>query len=554
MSKSYIVCSALSFSWPDGTEVFAELSFTAGAGRTGLVAPNGAGKSTLLKLIAGELQPQQGSVTVDGDLGYLPQALPLTGELTVAEVLEIEPVVRALAAIESGDASEEHFTVVGSNWDIEERARAQLDRLGLGDVALDRPLATLSGGQVVTLGLAAQLLTEPDVLLLDEPTNNLDRAARRRLHSVLGEWNGCLLLVSHDRALLDRMDRIAELDHGEIRFYGGNFSDYEAAKEAAREVAEKNLRGAEQDLKREKRELQQARERAARRASTGARTNTDIPRIIRGGLKRRAQESAGKANDMHSQRVESAKARRDEADRALREADTIALSLPDTTVPVGRTVFHGERMQVRFGESALFAGDGVSLTIRGPERIALTGSNGAGKSTLLRIVGGLLEPSTGVMNRADGRVAYLSQRLDLLDLDRSTAENLRAFAPRLSPSDTMNRLARFLFRGERANLPVGVLSGGERLRATLLCVLSAEPAPHLLLLDEPSNNLDLASLRQLTDALNAYRGAFIVVSHDEVFSSEIGVNRWLSLSEGELVETGPPDGPRTGGRFSGGPS
>ncbi|TKG69741.1 ABC-F family ATP-binding cassette domain-containing protein [Prauserella endophytica] len=541
MSKTFIVCSGLSFSWPDGTPVFENLGFTVGAGRTGLVAPNGAGKSTLLKLIAGEYLPSAGSVTVDGVLGYLPQTLPLDGEPTVAEVLEIAPVVGALAAIEAGDASEEHFATIGSDWDIEDRARAELDRLGLGDVELDRRLGTLSGGQVVSLGLAAQLLKRPDVLVLDEPTNNLDRAARTRLHAVLGDWKGCLLLVSHDRELLDRMDRIAELEPGRLRVHGGNFTEYEAAKQAEREVAEKNLRAAEQELKREKRELQQARERAARRASAGARNNADIPRIVRGTLQRRAQESAAKADGVHSQRVEGAKAKVDEADRALREDETMSLSLPDTLVPAGRTVFHGERIQVRHDGRALFAGDGLDLAIRGPERIALTGGNGAGKSTLLRVMAGLTEPDSGVMSRAHGRVAYLSQRLDLLDLERSTAENLRAFAPGKATTETMHLLARFLFRAERADLPVGALSGGERLRATLLCVLCAEPAPQLLLLDEPTNNLDLPSVRQLTGALKSYRGAFVVVSHDHRFLSELGVSRRLRLTGGELTETGPPE-------------
>ncbi|WIX79320.1 ABC-F family ATP-binding cassette domain-containing protein [Amycolatopsis carbonis] len=538
MSKTSVVATGLSFSWTDGTPVFEDLSFTLGPGRTGLVAPNGAGKSTLLKLIAGELHPLAGSVSADGVLGYLPQTLPLAGEPTVAEVLEIAPIVRALAAIEGGDASEEHFATVGSDWDIEERARAELDRLGLGDVALDRRLDTLSGGQIVSLGLAAQLLKQPDVLLLDEPTNNLDRDARRRLHTVLGDWKGTLLLVSHDRDLLDRMDRIAELDHGSLRLFGGGFTEYEAAKQAAREVAEKNVRAAEQEVKREKRELQQARERAARRASTGARTGSDIPRIALGNIKRRAESSAGKANDMHSQRLGAAKARLDEADRAAREDDTIVLELPDTAVPAGRTVFHGERLRVR----ELFAGEGATLAIRGPERIALVGANGVGKSTLLRLVAGLLEPDSGVLARADGRVAYLSQRLDLLDDDRTVAENLRAAAPQLPEADLMNLLARFLFRGPRAHLPVGVLSGGERLRATLVRVLCAEPAPQLLLLDEPTNNLDLASVEQLTGALKAYQGAFVVVSHDDRFLAELGIGRWLTLAEAKLTETGPPSG------------
>ncbi|WP_433285129.1 ABC-F family ATP-binding cassette domain-containing protein [Pseudonocardia sp. CA-142604] len=544
MSDAFVICSNLSFSWPDDTPVFRDLSFTVGGGRTGLVAPNGAGKSTLLKLVAGEHRPSAGSVSVTGVLGYLPQTLPLVGDLTVAEVLGIAPVITALAAIESGDASEEHFTTIGNDWDIEERTRAQLDRLGLGDLSLTRRLHTLSGGQIVTLGLAAQLLKGPDVLLLDEPTNNLDLDARQRLYGAIEEWKGCLLLVSHDRALLDRMDRISELDRGELRTYGGNFTEYETAVQAAREVAEKNIRNAEQEVKREKREMQQARERAERRSGNAARNikNAGLPKIVAGGLQRRAQESAGKSNETHAARVSEAKARLDEAGRALRDEQKITLILPGTNVPAGRTVFLGERMQVRYGDRAFFAGDGADLVIRGPERIALTGPNGAGKSTLLRMVNGELEPEGGT-RRADGRVAYLSQRLDLLDLDRTVAQNLAAFAPAMPEAQRMHLLARFLFRGSRIDLPIGVLSGGERLRATLACVLYAEPAPQLLLLDEPTNNLDLVSIGQLESALAAYEGAFVVVSHDERFLTEIKVNRWLRLADGRLQETGPPDRP-----------
>ena len=542
MSDSYIVCSQLSFAWPDDTPVFEKLSFSVPGGRTGLVAPNGAGKSTLLRLIAGELPLGGGSVSVDGLLGYLPQSLPLTGDLTVAEVLGSAPILAALDAVESGDAAEEHFTTIGSDWDIEERTGAQLDRLGLGDLSFTRRLHTLSGGQVVSLGLAAQLLRRPDVLLLDEPTNNLDLDARHKLYDVLDDWNGCLLLVSHDRVLLDRMDRIAELDNGEIRFYGGNFTEYEGAVNAAREVAEKNIRNAEQDVKREKRELQQARERAARRASNAARNlgNAGLPKIFAGTMKRNAQESAGKANETHNARVDSAKARLDFAGRALRDEQRITLELPGTDVPAGRTVFLGERMQFRFGNREVFADGGADLAIRGPERIAVTGPNGAGKSTLLRIINGELPPTGGKIAQAQGRVAYVSQRLDLLDVNLTVAENLAAFAPDMPAPQRMNLLARFLFRGSRVHLPVGVLSGGERLRATLACVLFTEPAPQLLLLDEPTNNLDLVSVGQLESALNAYQGAFVVVSHDERFLSEVKVERWLRLSEGRLREVAAP--------------
>ncbi|MEU4693601.1 ABC-F family ATP-binding cassette domain-containing protein [Actinoplanes sp. NPDC023714] len=536
MSDAFVVGSALSFSWPDDTPVFQDLSFSVPAGRTGLVAANGAGKSTLLKLIAGELRPSSGSVSVRGVLGYLPQHLPFVSGQTVAEVLGVDGVLAALHAIEAGDASEEHFATIGNDWDVEERSRAELDRLGLGDVTLDRLLGTLSGGQVVSLGLAAQLLKRPDVLLLDEPTNNLDREARERLVAVLRSWGGCLLLVSHDRELLDEVDRVAALGSSssssagggaEIRWFGGTYSDYEEALRGEREVAERQVRNAEQDLKRQKREMQQARERSDRRASNASRNLADagLARIIAGGLKRSAQVSAAKAGDVHASRVADAQARLDAAGWAARQDDRIAIELPGTRVPAGKTVFSGQNLIAAYAGRVIF--EGVDLTIRGPERIALTGPNGAGKSTLLRLITGAVP------------TAYLSQRLDLLDEDRTVAENMAAFAPNLPDAERMNLLARFLFRGGRAHLPVRVLSGGERLRATLACILYAEPAPQLLLLDEPTNNLDLVSVGQLEAALESYQGAFVVVSHDERFLAAIGVDRWIRLSDGELTEVRP---------------
>ncbi len=542
MSDASIVCSNLSFAWPDDTPLFTDLSFTVGAGHTGLVAQNGAGKSTLLRLIAGEYRPSAGTVTVDGTLGYLPQTLPFDADRSVADVLGVTPVIDALAALAAGDAGEEVFAAIGDDWDIEERLRAQLDRLGLADLALDRRLGSLSGGEVVSVGLAAQLLKRPDVLLLDEPTNNLDLDARRKLYGTLDDFKGCLLLVSHDRVLLDRMDRIAELHRGEILFYGGNFSEYDEAVDSAQRVAESNIRNAEQQLKLQKRQMQQARERADRRAGNAARNvkNAGLPKIVAGKLKRDAQESAARSDEVHAKRVVEARSQLDDAERALRDDDAIVLDLPDTNVPAGRTVFLGEGLQISLGGRKLFVANGIDLSIRGPERIALTGPNGVGKSTLLRMIYGDLLPDSGTVQRADGRVAYLSQRLDLLDPDRTVAESLADHARSLTHTRRMHLLARFLFRGNRIHLPVSALSGGERLRATLACVLYAEPAPQLLLLDEPTNNLDLVSVGQLESALNAYQGAFVVVSHDERFLAEIGVNRWLRLSEGRLETSSQP--------------
>ncbi|WP_221219158.1 ABC-F family ATP-binding cassette domain-containing protein [Prauserella isguenensis] len=523
----------MSFAWPDETPVFNDLSLTVGPGRTGLVAPNGAGKSTLLALVAGLQRPRSGTVTVDGVLGHLPQTLPYRSELTVADVLGVAPVLAAIAAVEAGDVDERHFTTIGNDWDVERRCRAQLDRIGLPGVELTRPLHTLSGGQIVQLGLAAQLLADPDVLLLDEPTNNLDADARHTLYGVLDDWPGCLLVVSHDRTLLDRMDRIAELDHGEIRFFGGGFTAYEDAVETERQAAEQRIRTAKQQVKREKREMQQARERADRRASTGSRKAAEagLPKIVAGELQRKAQVSAAKSDDVHGARLGRARARLDDAERSLRDDDAIVVDLPQTRVPAGRTVFHGERIRVR----DLFA-PGLDLSIRGPERIALTGPNGSGKSTLLRVIGGDLEPDAGEVRRVDGRVAQLTQRLDVLDVDRSVAENLAVAAPSMSPVDRMNLLARFLFRGDGATRAVRSLSGGELLRATLVCTLFAEPAPQLLLLDEPTNNLDLVSVGRLVSALRSYEGALVVVSHDERFLSSLRPTRRLELRGGAVRE------------------
>jgi len=534
-----IVCSNLSFSWPDDTPLFTDLSFTVGDGRTGLVAPNGVGKSTLLKLIAGEYRPASGSVTVDGTVGYLPQTLPFVVERSVADVLGVAPVLDALKALDAGEAGEDVFSTIGDDWDIEDRTRAQLDRLGLAHITFERRLGSLSGGEVVSLRLAAQLLKRPDALLLDEPTNNLDVDARHRLYDALDAYQGCLLLVSHDRVLLDRMDRIAELYRGEMLFYGGNFSMYQQTVYETQQLAEANLRNAEQQYQREKRQRQEARERAARRSSTAARKlkNAGLPKIVAGKLKRDAQESAGRSDEVHARRVNEARAQLGDAEGALRDDDMIVLELPGTNVPAGRTVLRGEGLQVSRGGRKLFADNGIDLSIRGPERIALTGPNGAGKSTLMHVIDGDLPPDAGTLVRADGRIAYLSQRLDLLNPYRTVEQSLAAFAPSLTHTRRMHLLAQFLFSGNRIHLAVAALSGGERLRATLACVLYAEPAPQLLLLDEPTNNLDLASVGQLEAALTAYEGAFIVVSHDEKFLSEIGIQRRLRLSEGRLVST-----------------
>ncbi|MCF1597804.1 ABC-F family ATP-binding cassette domain-containing protein [Streptomyces muensis] len=534
MSTS-ITCTSLHFTWPDGTPVFEGLDVSFGPGRTGLVGVNGSGKSTLLKLVAGELAPVDGGVRVAGEVGYLPQNVTLDTGLKVDEALGIAEQRAALHAIEAGDVAEEHFETVGDDWDVEERAVATLGEFGLGHVELDRTIGEVSGGESVLLRLAALMLRRPDVLLLDEPTNNLDLYARRRLYAAVASWPGVMVVVSHDRELLELVDQIADLRAGEVTWYGGNFSAYEEALTTEQEAAERMVRVAEADLKKQKRELVDAQVKLARRRRYGQKMwdQKREPKIVMGARKRAAQESAGKHRIMHEEKLAEAKERLDEAVEAVRDDDEIRVDLPYTAVPPGRNVLTLMDLELAYG--ARVSG---GFDLRGPERVALIGRNGAGKTTLLRTIAGELPPVSG---EATAHVPhrFLPQRLDVLDGELSVAENVARFAPAATNNRVRARLARFLFRGARADQKAATLSGGERFRAALAALMLAEPAPQLLMLDEPTNNLDMASVRQLTTALESYEGALIVASHDLPFLESIGITRWLMMAEGELKEITP---------------
>ncbi|MEU5974561.1 ABC-F family ATP-binding cassette domain-containing protein [Streptomyces sp. NPDC047315] len=535
-NATHLSCTALSFSWADGTEVFDDFRIAIGPGRTGLIGLNGSGKSTLLKLLAGALTPAEGLVRAAGQIGYLPQDLVLDTALRVDEVLGIAAARAALHAIEAGDPSEEHFTAVGEDWDVEERARATLDQLGLDHVDLDRTIGEVSGGEGVLLRLAALLLARPDVLLLDEPTNNLDLYARRRLYDAVSSWTGVMVVVSHDRELLELVDQIADLRDGQVTWYGGNFTAYEHALAVEQEAAERMVRVAEADVRRQRRELVDSQTKLARRRQYAKKAQAEkrVPKVVANTLKSSAQESAGKHRAVHQERLAGARERLNEAQDAVRDDDEIRIDLPHTQVHPGREVLHMRDLELRYG--ATVAGE---FDIRGPERIALVGRNGAGKTTLLRTLAGGLEPVSG---EVDVRVPlrFLPQRLDVLDDARSVVENVASVAPAATNNRIRAQLARFLFRGAKADQAAGTLSGGERFRAALASLLLAEPAPQLLLLDEPTNNLDMASVRKLTDALDAYEGALVVASHDVSFLESIGVTRWLLL-DGELRDVSADD-------------
>ncbi|GAA5034900.1 ABC-F family ATP-binding cassette domain-containing protein [Microbacterium fluvii] len=516
-----VVLDGVTFAWPDGTPALSAVSGAFGTGRTGLVGRNGTGKSTLLRLIAGELTPTSGHICVPGDVARLPQTLTLGVERPVVDLLGVGPALRALRAIESGDPDPAHFDAVGDDWDVEARAIAALADAGLPADALDRTVGELSGGEAVLTAIAGIRLRRAPVTLLDEPTNNLDRDARARLYAMVRAWPGALVVVSHDVALLELMDETAELYANELSVFGGPYSAWRAWLETEQAAARQAERAAAQVVRREKRERIETETKLARRAAVGRKAQIEkrVPGIIAGARKRAAQVSAGRLRGEMGERESAARAAHDAAERRVRDDESVLIDLPDPAVAAGRriaTLGDGER----------------SWVIQGPERVALVGPNGVGKTTLLeRLVAGAVGP---VRAHTD-RIGYLSQRVDGLDDARSVLENVRT--PGADDVALRNRLARFLVRGDTVLRPVAALSGGERFRVALARLLLADPPPQLLVLDEPTNNLDLDTVDQLVDALSAYRGAVLVVSHDDAFLARLGLHLTLELDrEGGLIE------------------
>ncbi|MDQ1545284.1 MAG: hypothetical protein QOH69_188 [Actinomycetota bacterium] len=519
------------FTWPDGTDALRGISATFGRGRTGLIGLNGSGKSTLLRLIHGEILPTAGTIATLGDVDYLPQTITLDTTATAADLLGVRSKVGALRAIESGDASAENFDVIGDDWDIETRAGEALRSAGLDEGALDRPVSALSGGETVLLGVAGLRLRAAPIVLLDEPTNNLDRDARRRLAVMITGWKGALIVVSHDVALLELMDDTAELHEGELTIFGGPYSEFVAHRDAEQSAAQQAQRTASQVVKVEKRQRIEAELKLATRGRMAHKAQVEkrVPKIVAHGRRSAAEVSAGRLRTELDGKLRDARQSLDVAERRVRSDDQIHVDLPDPDVGTGRRL-------------ALLAGTNREFVIQGPERVALIGANGVGKTTLLDA---LVHPESSRSGRATAlaytdRIGYLTQRLDTLDDDASVLDNVRAAAPSVPPGEVRNRLARFLIRGNSVDRPTRGLSGGERFRVSLARVLLADPPPQLLILDEPTNNLDLGSVDQLVSALTSYRGGLIVVSHDGVFLARLDLSRWLELRpDGELRETLP---------------
>lgn len=518
-----VVLHDVSFAWPDGERAITDLSASFGAGRTGLIGANGVGKSTLLRLITGQLRPTRGQVTTRGEVDHLPQRLTAQPDATVARLLGVHETLAALRAVEAGSVDVAHFDAIGTDWDIEERALASLAANGIALDSLDRRVATLSGGEAVLAAIVGVAIRRREIALLDEPTNNLDTAARARVADLVRGWPGALIVVSHDTELLELMDDTAELRDGELRMFGGPFSTYRQQVAADQESARQALRTAEQQLKTEKRQRVHAEERIAHSQRQGRKdaANRKYVAAVVHDRRNSAEKAQASRRGVADAKVSAARAAVDAAESRVRDDESISIHLPDPAVSSRRQL------------ARIVGSDGREVVIQGPERVALLGANGVGKSTLLeqlRSPGSRpVEPGRATAEGATDRVGFLSQSLDHLDDAATVLETVQRAAPGVAPGELLQQLARLLIRGSMTQRVVGQLSGGERFRVALAQVLLADPPAQLLVLDEPTNNLDLASIDRLVEALSGYRGGLIVVSHDRGFLERLGLTGTVEL-------------------------
>jgi ATPase subunit of ABC transporter with duplicated ATPase domains len=530
--QNYLSAVELGYRLPDGRFLFNNLTFSFSAVRAGLVGANGIGKTTLLEILAGKREPSVGAVNRSGRVSYLSQQARFGSSATVADAINLADQIAALERVERGEGTPGDFDLIEDRWDLRDRIEQVFSKLEVSHIALDRRIESLSGGEMTRVRIAELLLEEPDFLVLDEPTNHLDLSARESVYGLVASWKNGLIVVSHDRRLLALLDQIAELNANGLKFYGGDYEFYREQREVERDAAEQTLQSARQRLKEAKLRRQRARERQQRRQSNSGRNSfqRNLPPIVAGNWRRAAENTAARINDLHQRKVDHARQEVEGARKNIPIELQIAVDLERSKVPSNKRMI--ELFDVNYGfpnaECPLWAKP-LSFSVIGPERIWLRGANGTGKSTLIDLICGAKSPAEGVIKVAAESIGLLDQRVSALDDSLTVLENLKRAAPLRPERELRTLLGRFLFIRDAALKPASVLSGGERMRAGLACLLGGDQAPEILIADEPTNNLDLPSVEELVSALRGFGGALIVVSHDATFIEEIDVERVIDL-------------------------
>ncbi|QIY90764.1 ABC-F family ATP-binding cassette domain-containing protein [Chryseobacterium gallinarum] len=528
-----ILLQNISFGFPGGDLLFNHINVTIPSQtKSALVGNNGMGKSTLLKIIADEIQPLSGNINIQGDIFYVPQMFGNFNHFTIAECLRIDQKLHALLKITNGEVDEEYFEILNDDWEIEERCQNALQYWGLQNFKLTQKLGELSGGQKTKVFLAGIQINQPDIIILDEPTNHLDNEGRKLLYDLIGKTSATIIIVSHDRTLLNLVDTIFELSNQGISAYGGNFDFYAEQKDIEEEALHHDIHAKEKALKKAKEKERETLERKQKLDARGKQKQekSGVARIMMNTLRNNAEKNTSKLKSVHTEKISGISGDLRDLRSSLKNFEQMKVNFNDSNLHSGKILITAENLNFSYGKEKLWK-ENLSLEIRSGDRICIKGSNGSGKTTLIKLLLKNIAPFTGNVRTSEFNSIYIDQEYSLINHNSTIYEFVQTFNDNAMPeSEVKTLLSRFLFGKDTWEKTAGVLSGGERLRL-LLCGLSiSNKAPDMIILDEPTNNLDLQNVEILTQSIKDYHGTLLVISHDEVFLQEIGIDREVVLN------------------------
>lgn len=522
----------LSYIHADKEPLFQNINLTVNKGeQVSLVGNNGSGKSTLLRIIEGGLKPVSGEVVCSSQPYYVPQHFGQYDQLTVMQALQVESKIKALQAIIAGDASAGNFTALDDDWNIEERCLAALSFWGLQHIRLDQPMCTLSGGEKTKVFLSGLQIHSPEIILMDEPTNHLDTGSRNKLYGFIESSRATMLIVSHDRTLLNLLPYTCELDRSTISLYGGNYEFYKEQKEQVLSALQNQLSEKEKELRLAKKIAREALERKNKSSSRGEKSavKKGIPRIMMGAMKEGAENSTVKLKNVHDDKMSAISSSIADIQTALPNMRQMKTDFNSPDLHIGKILVTAKDVNFGYGESRLWQ-DPLNLQIKSGDRIRFSGNNGAGKTTLLKLLLGELEPTEGTITRADFKYIYIDQEYSIVQPHLTVFEQLEQFNLFAKPEHELKMiLSRFLFPVGTWDKSCSKLSGGEKMRLAICCLMVSNSTPDLFILDEPTNNLDIQSVNIITAAIKDYNGTVLLVSHDLYFVKEIKINRVVEL-------------------------